>query len=472
MNILVVEDSNEYIEEISSIINTEAKDCSLTICKHLTSAMQEIKNNYFDLIILDLSIPTDDNSLDESPNHGHSVLRNARVEASGTPIIVLTGSSAEDFIESMLEMSEKSNVWGSNCEIQLVAFHQKHKLDNFPIKLKPYTDNIKALNEIELQRNGIVLSVEEDRIIRIFTRRVNGLLCSLTSIGGGLSGVRVFRIIITAENGSLIHDSVCKIGTIESIRDEDSRYTKYISRLKPEATPRKLALLEHGAKKQAGVFYGLAEGFSYNAFSTEIITNKATEVINTLENLMINWYVESQERKYISDIRRRVLSDQKTEEIINTHNLEWVKEFEEKRIQVRWGTAHGDLHGLNILVSEDGTPNLIDYGDTAEGPSTLDPITLEFSIFFHPEGPLRSQNEWPTPEQSENWGNLETYLVGCPYPEFVRACRTWARKISAGEREIAAVGYSYFLRQLKYETGNYDRTLHLLRGAERYYSST
>ena len=149
MNILVVEDSNEYIEEISSIINTEAKDCSLTICKHLTSAMQEIKNNYFDLIILDLSIPTDDNSLDESPNHGHSVLRNARVEASGTPIIVLTGSSAEDFIESMLEMSEKSNVWGSNCEIQLVAFHQKHKLDNFPIKLKPYTDNIKRFYKEE-----------------------------------------------------------------------------------------------------------------------------------------------------------------------------------------------------------------------------------------------------------------------------------------------------------------------------------
>lgn len=471
MNILVVEDDIEYVNIISEIIKTETKESSIFVCENKKDALNKISEDYFDLILLDFSIPTEQDKFDESPAHGYAVFTNARSMAPGTPIIVLTGSSGEDYFTDILDMSEKSDVWGCGIEIPLVSFHQKHRLETFKAKLKPYLMNIKALNDIELLKNNLQLNIEEDRILRIFSRSVNGVLCNLTKINGGLSGSKVFRVIVTAENGSTIHDSIGKIGSIKSIRDEDQRYEKHILRLNPEATPRKLALLEHGAKNQAGIFYGLAEGYTLNAFSHKILLDNCENLVSSLKNLTARWRVDQQGRKSIRDIRRHIISDDKAEMIFTKFNLDWVQDFENLTIQVHWGISHGDLHGFNVLTSENGTPTIIDYGDTNEGPNSLDPMTLEFSLFFHPDGPL-CNSIWPSEEQAKKWYDLEFYLTDCPYPEFIKYCRNWVKDIAVGNREISAVSYAYLIRQLGYSDVNYERCLALLDGAKSYYSET
>ena len=471
MRILVVEDDIDFIEALKEILQPIVNNTEIVFTNNKTQAMSEIKENFFDLIILDLNIPVDNGSLDGNPNHGHFVFMTARRLASGTPVIVLTGSSAQDFIDSMLSMSEKKDIWGSGKAISLVAFHQKHKLDTFPNILKEYTDNFFALKSIELNRNTLLLTEAEDRLTRIFSRSVGGVFCNLSIVNGGLSKSHVFRLEVKNVGGEVLHDAICKISVADVVRDEDKRYDRYVSRLRPDATPRKITLLEHGAKDMAGVFYGLADGFTQNAFSTQSMSESAVTIISTIESLLQNWTVDSQVRVSISDIRERMICEAAFREVLVKFPLAWANDFETNHIQVKAGCAHGDLHGLNILISESGTPILIDYGDSGVEPSSIDPLTLELSIFFHPEGPLRF-SEWPSEEQAKCWGDMTKYLDGCPFPDFIKACREWAKRISAGDREIAAVAYSYLIRQLKYPEINHQRALHLLEGVKLEYDRT
>jgi Ser/Thr protein kinase RdoA (MazF antagonist) len=54
--------------------------------------------------------------------------------------------------------------------------------------------------------------------------------------------------------------------------------------------------------------------------------------------------------------------------------------------QTCWACVHGDLHGSTALVSASGSAVVVDYGDVAEGPASLDPVTLELSLILHPQG--------------------------------------------------------------------------------------
>ena len=120
-------------------------------------------------------------------------------------------------------------------------------------------------------------------------------------------------------------------------------------------------------------------------------------------------------------------------------------------------------------LTSDCTPILIDYGDVGPGPSALDPITAELSVLFHPGG---LSGTWPSPDDALQWGDVELYVRNCPYQDFVRTCRQWARDVSAGDREITATAYAYLLRQLKYPDTNKDLALSLLAGVKKYFDQT
>lgn len=296
--------------------------------------------------------------------------------------------------------------------------------------------------------------------------------CTVSEIGGGLSDAHVIHLRVTDEHGVLVHDAVAKLSTHDDIRREGDRYDSHITRLAPAATPRKLATLEYGAHRLAGIFFGLAEGSDECVF--DIAGNfpeRSEAVIRSVKTAMARWIDGVPEtRMTIRQIRKRLLNDQTLDQIRNTFNLDWIRKFEDRQIQTRWACSHGDLHGKNIFVSPDGA-QLIDYGDVGEGPASLDPVTLELSLLFHPDAPGKT-GTWPSVEQAKAWGNLEIYLDSCPFPEFVRECRDWASRTAAGNREIAASAYSYLVRQLKYNDTDKDRALALLDGVRSYYDGS
>jgi CheY-like chemotaxis protein len=476
--VLIVEDEDLFVGSIQRVLQDLSSATQFKIARSRDSAFALLESDFFDFVILDLKIPTTDGLLDTDPQHGFAVLSRAQAVASGTPIFVLTGSSAEGFISDLLRGARQVDVWGEGRNTGTVDFLEKYRFDLFPERLRPSVAAIDALDGVELDRNGVALSIREARLIRIFSRRYGGTRVVASMLGGGLSGAKVLRLRVTDSQGAMIYDAVAKLGTLSAVTDEGGRFDNLVARLEAKVTPRKLVTLEAGAGALAGVFYSLAAGFNETAFQAACGEGgHATAAVASVESGTRRWRDGVNEsRRTVREVRQRLLSDEGLTRLLLHFDLAWTAEFEVRQIQTRWSCVHGDLHGENVLVAHDGSAVIIDYGDVGEGMVSLDPVTLELSLLFHPKGPLRPGNAgfgaWPTQAQAAAWGDLDQYVIGCPAEAFVRECRSWAVRSAAGHREIAATAYSYLVRQLKYGDTNKDLALALLTGVRAYYDRT
>ena len=472
LHVLLVEDDDDFVDELRETIAALPGDSNIRVAGSRDQAYEMLDDDFLDLVILDLKIPTVSGGLDADPEHGHAVFTRIRTVAPGTPIFVLTGSPAEDFIPALLSNQQQIDIWSEGGMTGTILFLRKLDFDQCPEKLTPVAEAIERLSDVELDRGGMNLSLAEDRLIRIFARKFQGVRCVVSGLGGGLSGTRVIRLRVTDSQGVQVHDAVAKLATPSDVRRENDCYDHHVTRLAPAATPRKLATLEFGAHKMAGVFFGLAAGFDESAFDVACNAPERSEaVIRSVEGATARWIDGVPEtRRTVREIRQRLLTDESLNQVRETFNLDWMTDFEAREIQVRWACSHGDLHGCNVLVSQ-ARVALIDYGDVDDGPATLDPVTLELSLLFHPDAPDRA-GTWPSADQARRWGELDTYIEDCPFPEFVRECRNWALRVAAGKREVAVSAYSYLARQLKYDDTDKDRALALLDGVRSFHDGS
>ena len=471
--ILIVEDDAVCVDELRAVLESLPGNSDLRVARSRDEAVSALEDSFLDLVILDLNIPTVSGYLDTHPEHGHAVFNRIRTAAPGTPIFVLTGSPAEDFLSaSVMTHQQQVDIWSEGKKTGTILFLKKYEIDKCPEVLAPIVSAVASLSDVELERGSLDLSLEEDRLIRIFAKRFRGTRCVVSGLRAGLSGARIVRLRVTDYQGVLVHDAVAKLSTHAEVRKEGSLYDTHVVRLHPSATPRRLATIEFGANKLAGIFFGLADGFDKSAF--DIAGNslaRSKSVIRNLKEVTGRWiHGVPETRKTIRELRRRTLDDESVNQIRVRFDLGWIDEFEAREIQTRWGCGHGDLHGSNVLVSAEGV-TLIDYGDVGDGPASLDPVTLELSLLFHPDRP-QTGGPWPSRACARAWGDIETYLMGCPFEAFVRECRSWAVEAGAGSREIAASAYAYLVRQLKYGDTNKEIVLALLDGVHSFYDAS
>jgi len=470
--VLIVEDDNNFINEIILMLNKLPCECIYQVVSSRNEACACLKGNFFDIVILDLKIPTLTGALDAGPEHGLYVFHEIRSNAPGTPIFVLTGSPAEDHFRMLLSNSQQIDIWSEGWQTGTIQFLRKYEFSEFLTILTPIANSINGLADVELARGGLDLSIAEQRLIRIFAKKFQGVKCVVSRLGPGLSGARVIRLLVSNNQGVQVVDAVAKLASMNDVRSEGGRFDNYVARLNPASTPRKLASLEVGAFDLSGIFYGLADGFDRSAFDiARQDLGQCATIIRNIEKATAPWVENVPESRItIKQLRQRLLSDELFFQVTTEFDLEWASDFEEHLIQTRWACIHGDLHGCNILISKHGEVNLIDYGDVGDGPAGLDPISLELSLLFHPDG-VGSSDSWPTIEQAENWGNLDVYLVNCSFPEFVRELREWALRIAAGSRDVAASAYSYLIRQLKYPDTDKKLAVALLKGVKAFYEA-
>ena len=472
VKILVVEDEQEFADEILAELAAHMPAPVPDTATNREAAFARLDAEIYDFLILDLRIPTTESALDADPVHGLAVFTHARRVAPGTPILILTATSGDEYFPELLGQARQIDVWGRG-EVPTVQFLKKINFANLGTLIGPLIAAVDALGQVEIDSPQYVFPVTYARLIRIFATTVGGARCIVSPLGGGLSGAQVLRIKVTDASGATIHNAVGKLGPLQEIQDEAQRYDAHISRLRAAATPRKLMLLRWGAKADAAIFYQLASDFVGTAFDAAGWRNEATtRVAASLEQMTDAWSEGVVESPHlVREVRQRVLGDDDLQAIVDRHGLVWVDHFERGRAQCIWCCVHGDLHGENALILEDGQSVLIDYGDVDEGPRSLDPISLEFSLLFHPKSPYVN-GPWPSAAQAEAWFDLESYLVDCPVPEFVRSVREWGLRAAAGQREFAATAYAYLIRQLKYSTTDGIRALQLLEGARALYART
>lgn len=474
VKILLVEDDPSFLDIVVPIITEIGGDISLSVARSRDSAIAMMAESCFDLIILDLKIPTIDDSLDADVEHGRHVLHQTRELAGGTPLIILTGSPAESFIDSFLVHSEQVDVWGDQTKMATVRFLRKSQLDELPSVISPCVEAVRAVSYVEMRPNGKQVNLDwaQDRLIRIFVRRRGGVSCSVYKIGGGLSGAHVFRVAVWDENGAPLLNAVLKVGTREMVQTECRNYDRHAQRLNERATPRLLEDIRFGAGPIYSVSYRLAETYTKTMFEVALEDpERAADIVHSADVLLAPWREGVHEtRRSIRDVRRRMLTDEKAARVASKFGLRWITAFEARPVQVRWCCVHGDFHGGNMLIDDEGAPIFIDYGDVGEGPASLDWVMLELSVLFHPDGCARA-GEWPTLEDCTNWSDIETFSSTGSLAPYLRACRSAAHRAGAGPREVAACAYAYVLRQLTYEDTDKERALAIINGVKRFIES-
>jgi CheY-like chemotaxis protein len=470
--ILVVEDDDEYIAELKRIIGETGGPALPTFVTNRDDAVATLDAGFFDFAILDLKIPTAEGTTDLDPEHGKYVFHHVRKVSPGTKILVLTSSPSEDFIAPLLAQKHDADIWSEGARVDTVEFLKKLQIDQAPERIGKVVAAIRALSYVELQLNGQNLSTGEDRLVRIFAKHFGARRCSVHPIGAGKSGARPLRLQMFDQTGAPIRDVVAKLGALPKMQDEDARYETHVALLDGAATPRKMKLLEFGAGATAGIFYQLADGHDASMFATMVEQDAlSAKAVAATADALAGWSRgRNEERRSIGAIRSSWVSDERAVQLHNEFGLDWAAEFESREIQTRWCCVHGDLHGENILVSPDGNVLVIDYGDVGHGSAGYDPVTLELSAVLQANPTLGP--EWPTAEACRQWHDLDAYVVGCPMPEFIRACRAWSESLTVGRRELAACAYSYLLRQLKYQDTDKERILALLDGVKACWART
>ena len=221
---------------------------------------------------------------------------------------------------------------------------------------------------------------------------------------GGLSGAKVFKAEIFEESQTSIARVVVKVAAVRAIEDEIDRYRRYVApAVKIGAFAPLAGEVLAGAGRFGAAFYSWAARWEADLFS--IVADspaKAADVVDRLKEVLEGWErPESKSLVRIGDLRSaRVFDDQLTTYEVALERLGW-REVEAIEVEMNMSVQHGDLHGRNLLVDDEGLPLIIDYGDVGEGPALLDPVTLELSLLLHDEHP--DLGGWPDPERARAW---------------------------------------------------------------------
>lgn len=448
MKLLIVEDDPNVVDALSDDLKDILEPGELTICRSRDTALAAISHGIFDYAVLDLKIPTADDKLDAEVDHGRAVYDQLRADLPGTPVCFMTGFATDDFIMDRFQDAEMADIWGAGIQAPMLRLIPKKRLNEVAPLIQAVKAEIAATDDIELIATG--LPPLDCRVVRIFGRRHHAGSLLVEELSGGLSDVRVRRVTIRDCHGSVHLVTAARIGIRTEIKNELQGYNADIVRLPNGRFSVHAGEVFAGAGPLAGVFYRLLPDLESLAAVVRSDPTRASRVVNHLQPAERIWTEgRPQSARRVQDIRRYLVSDEEMQNVKQLlEGIDW-ESFENRNVQARICTQHGDLHCGNVMVDAHDEPVMIDYACVGEGTSCLDPITLEMSVLFHPDSKTVS-GDWPTPAQVDRWDDLDTFTRGSPSEAFLRAARHWATEVAAGRREFYATAYALSVRQLKY----------------------
>lgn len=463
MRVFLVEDNLAFIEPFFDYAS--ANGVMLEVASNLRAALERIDAgpDGMDLAICDLKIPSEQNGLDDEVEHGLTALNRLLSDWPGVPVIVVSAFGTLEVMAGLLIRARQEDLYGSSEPVGMLRFEQKANLANAISMVNATRLELEALSQIELV-NVSVLRNDHQMTLRVFGRRRGAALLNYQPLSGGRSGARTGLATARDHVGVPVAHVVAKMTTLSSALEERDRYQAYISgRLGAGTYANMTDSVLAGCHGGAGIFYSVADTYDRDLFAVlrDDPIRAAIVVKRVAEDTRVWTESAPQAAKTWREVRSVLLSDAKYTSVVSEFGVD---EVPEKSIQTVWGPQHGDLHPANVLVDNAARPVLIDFGRTEPGPSVLDPLTLELSVTFHPDSPFCTA-PWPSNEQLMNWEELDAYLLGCPFPDFIRACREWASSVGAGKRDLYAVLNAYCLRNLYFAELPSDRALALQKFA-------
>jgi CheY-like chemotaxis protein len=443
--LLLVEDDSAEARSIERRCCPDPDRAAIDVVADVKSAADAVADHEYDLIICDLALPADDRNLEPEVEEGLRLFALIRERAPGTPVIILSGNLSQKILQGFLKTSRSADIYGRRTEEPLVQAFDKEELPAFLELAQSHIARTNAVDTLELQGH-VDLSISDARALRIYGRRQGAARATVEALSGGLSGSRTLRVSYQEQDGKLAGSVVMKVGALGRVISEADRYHSVEAKMPVGLGAHVLDVVQAGAGRRGALVYQLADEYTESVFG--LIDKRsplAATAASRLSERMRPWVQEAPiVVQTLAQIRRNLITDEDVFEA----GVE-LPDDREVEVSVSQTRAHGDLHGLNVLVNDQGEPTLIDYGEVMVANAALDPVTLELSILYHP-AVAGSLGTWPSSQQARAWRELDVYCENCPVEEFVRACRTWALEVAAGEAELSASAYAYSMRQVKY----------------------
>lgn len=445
--LLLIEDDRLQATAIERACCPDAAQATIEVVSNGADAEVALEDNEYDLIICDLALPADERRLDPDTDQGLRLFELIRDGSQGTPVMILSGNADLQMMQRFFKRGRSADLYGTRTEQPLVQFYDKEQLPDCMSAVQAHIARVVQLDQLSIGvPDEIVLSLSDERALRIFGRRTGAARATVESLTGGLSGARTIRVAFQDATGASTGTVVVKLGALGSVAREAARYEEVAPLLPVGLGAHVLFVVDAGAGKRGALVYQLADEHTETLFGLlerhDAVALRATQ---RLRSRLTEWVTDAPTvDRSLTDLRRPLVSDLKLREAGRDFSTE-----RDIAVDVRESMAHGDLHGLNVLVNPNGEPTLIDYGEVRRANAALDPVTLELSAVFHPAMAGRL-NGWPTEAQARAWADIDAYCDGCPIEEFVRECRAWAQDVSQDERELLATAYAFATRQIKY----------------------
>ncbi|MBB3147740.1 CheY-like chemotaxis protein [Phyllobacterium trifolii] len=467
MRVLLVEDKIDFAKIIEAKLNA-IPDCEVRWAKSRDSAEATLREEDFDLIIIDRKIPSADGMLDDNAEHGLRVFHVAIEVCEGTPIWFLTGTEDADFpTEINNNHGRREDIHGANSLEPLRMVFWKRQLDEALKRAKDFADEQARLSAIAITNPGAInLSRAEIKNLRIFSRLFGATSLDVTSLGGGLSKARVVKVVARNAAGAPVHTAVAKIGDLAAVRDEHRRYAGEITKLQPGGYPPLTVKIDAGSGAVGGVYYSVV-GTEVTSLFDKIASGDPAvrDVPSTIQQIQRPWQeASSVEQVSVGQIRRRFLPDTKLPDIEAELQGIDITAVEAIVVDAARCSQHNDMHALNVLFDNQARGMVIDFNDAGASFAATDPITLELSLIFHKDYAILG-TLWPTADQMALWSDVESYVQDCAFADFIRACRKWALEVAGSPEEVIATSYAYGLRQLKYPDTRKELARALIRAA-------
>lgn len=445
MKILLVEDEDRSARQTLNSIARVSPTSTVYVAASRDMALRLIESDDFDLIICDVKIPPTDASADLNERHGLAVQAAARSICPGTPTIFLTAFATAVDVRRELSSGGLGEIFAERS-YPLTQLIRKDEVE----ELESVIANLHTSEMDLVSRCSLVGDLRPDdmlgRAVRMYAVATDHHAAE-PSMTEGLSGARTARVIL--RSASMAPASIfVKVLPHRDADEELDRFNRYVpNRLAPGYFAPALQPISTGLRKQTALLSTLAESGSVPLFELMTIdADRASSAVDQLRDALASWRTNDTVQLTVGDLRRRHISDAQLEHF--GIDVDEFRDYEQQVVECGAAITHGDLHGDNILVGSQERPMLIDFGDVGPGYAATDPIVLETSLVFHPNGPLRGTEKFVSLDWGR-WLDLEHLCADNPFAPILRATRLWSELVET-ESARCAIYYAHCLRQIKY----------------------
>lgn len=463
MKVLYVEDN---LQQAGAVMARFHPSIEVDLARTRDEALTLISQRNYDLAICDLHIPPVAESIGDV-DHGIAVLTEMRARHPGTPVVGFTAYKTKEVLTLLFDQQRYGDYLGTLQAQQMLRIMEKDELPEFLTFVDELRTEFETLDQIQIVVGLGHLGFDDltNRVLRVYARQRGCSIVHVEPLTGGQSGIPVLKLQLERPDGSSGGSAVARVAEVAAVEEERRRFQQRVSGVLPMGSYAEVTGDVHdGAGNLGGVFYQLAE--NYRALFDVVVANseQAAAAVARLHEIEGPWRERAPALDVpVRDVRRLLISDDRWAGAMHHCGLDAAMStaLEMVQVPIRRATAHGDLHGDNVLVAAEAA--LIDFASVADAPTPLDPVSLELSLLFHPHAPNWSGN-WPTESQLENWTDFDAYVVDCPFESFVRACREWSASVRRGNIDVDACVYAYTAAQARFDTSDESRLGALMWG--------